>query len=176
MYECVWPVTCLIHNLLQNRMCSSCFPAAGCFLSWFLICASLFFFINRYDYKEMLHNATFCLIPRGRRLGSFRFLEALQVQFSSSFPSPILRMIPEGSCDTAVQTAVIMLKINQVDKLHFKTICKYKTSILNCNNFSEFYCIFEHINAALLSLRNVNVFFIYIQTLNIKFWKKILIK
>ncbi len=132
------------------------------FWPWFLICASLFFFINRYDYKEMLHNATFCLIPRGRRLGSFRFLEALQVQFSSSFPSPILRMIPEGSCDTAVQTAVMMLKINQVDKLHFKTIYKYKTSILNCNYFSEFYCIFEHINAALLSLRNVNVFFIYI--------------
>nr|XP_013816604.1 PREDICTED: exostosin-1-like [Apteryx mantelli mantelli] len=42
---------------------------------------------QRYNDQELLRNSSFCLVPRGRHLGSLRFLEALQVSEAPALPA-----------------------------------------------------------------------------------------
>ncbi len=49
--------------------------------------------------------------------------------------------------DVNLKTGVMMLKIHRKPK--------QKTITVHCNSISQYYCIFDQINAELLSLRNV---------------------
>ncbi len=64
-------------------------------------------------------------------------------------------MISEGSCDTEGWSNYAKNSVlHHRNKLHFSNILKQKTVLLISNNISQFYCIFDQINAALVSIRD----------------------
>ncbi len=66
-----------------------------------------------------------------------------------------IRMISEGSCDTEdwsndAENSALITEINYVlTDIHIEN-----SYLKNCNNISQFYCIFDQINAGLVSRRD----------------------
>ncbi len=78
--------------------------------------------------------------------------------FSTLMIIIIIKAFSAGSCDTKDWSSdAENSALHHRNKLHFKNIFKYKTVLLTLNyisQYSNFYCIFNQINAALVSIRD----------------------
>ncbi|CAG2060232.1 unnamed protein product [Timema podura] len=99
---------------------------------------------DKYDYNMLLENSTFCLIPRGRRLGSFRFLEALQagcipVLLSNKWVLPFAQVIDWNKAVIWADERLLFQIPNVVRSVDFARVLalKQQTQVLWESYFSS---------------------------------------
>eukprot|EP00096_Caligus_rogercresseyi_P012910 TRINITY_DN5577_c0_g1_i1.p1 TRINITY_DN5577_c0_g1~~TRINITY_DN5577_c0_g1_i1.p1 ORF type:complete len:420 (+),score=88.72 TRINITY_DN5577_c0_g1_i1:151-1410(+) len=107
---------------------------------------------DRWDYDSLLLNSTFCLVPRGRRLGSFRFLETLQagcvpVVLSNDWILPFSEII-DWSTAAVIADERLLLQVPEMlhsisqDRIIFsmrKQTQKYWNQYLICRKYCLYY-------------------------------------
>lgn len=81
----VWGVGSVVRNALYNIhnskdiiLLTTCIHGANWYKYEDKLCQNDNVVYTGYDFEDLMINSSFCLVPRGRRLGSFRFLESLQ--------------------------------------------------------------------------------------------------
>ncbi|ODN03332.1 Exostosin-1 [Orchesella cincta] len=86
---------------------------------------------DKYDYEVLLQNSTFCLVPRGRRLGSFRFLETLKsgcipVLLSNGWILPFSEVIDWSACTVMGDERALLQILDIVRSIEPEKIFKIK--------------------------------------------------
>ena len=81
----VWGVGSVARNALSNLhnskdivLLTTCIHGANWYKYEDKLCRTDNSIYTEYEFEDLMLNSSFCLVPRGRRLGSFRFLESLQ--------------------------------------------------------------------------------------------------
>ncbi|GIY37888.1 exostosin-1 [Caerostris darwini] len=97
-----------------------------------------------FDYQVLLENATFCLVPRGRRLGSFRFLEALQagcvpVLLSNGWELPFSDVVHWGKATVWADERLLLQVPDMIRSIPPTKVHSYRqqTQVLWNNYFSS---------------------------------------
>ncbi|CAD6191877.1 unnamed protein product [Caenorhabditis auriculariae] len=117
---------------------------------------------EKWDYDTLLKESTFCLVPRGRRLGSFRFLETLRagcipVVISDDWVLPYSEIIDwsEAALVVPERLALTLPEIlmttgrKKVDLLKQKTVLYYRTYLQSITTITRtaFEIIFRRLDS-----------------------------
>lgn len=90
---------------------------------------------ERYDYHDLLANSTFCLVPRGRRVGSYRFLETLEygcipVSMSNGWDLPFAEVIDWSKFSVSLDERMLLQVPNVIRSFSEREILQMRQQSL----------------------------------------------
>jgi len=121
--------------------------------------------ICRWDYQALLHNSTFCMVPRGRRLGSFRFLESLQaactpIVLANGWMLPFAEVIDWSKASLMWEERLLLqvslvVHLTHVDFRRFRILAHRNTLVCPVNLKHFYFSSFFNRSCVILQVPNV---------------------